>query len=58
MYPIRKNVDRESLALSSSSEFMEIINAARKDFASGIPVSLEEMKREFLTEKKKTEKKK
>lgn len=48
-----KNVDKESLALSSSSEFMEIIDAARKEFAVGKTVSLEEMKREFLPEKKK-----
>jgi PHD/YefM family antitoxin component YafN of YafNO toxin-antitoxin module len=48
-----KNVDKESLALSSSHEFMKIIDTARKEFAAGKTVSLEEMKREFLPEKKK-----
>jgi PHD/YefM family antitoxin component YafN of YafNO toxin-antitoxin module len=43
-----KDVDRESLALSTSSEFMAIIEAARGEFRSGKKLSLEEMKREVL----------
>ena len=43
-----KNVDRESLALSTSPEFMAIIEAAREEFRSGKTLSLEEMKREVL----------
>jgi len=43
-----KNVDRESLALSTSPEFIEIIQAAREEFKSGKKLSLEEMKREML----------
>jgi PHD/YefM family antitoxin component YafN of YafNO toxin-antitoxin module len=43
-----KDVDRESLALSTSPEFMVIIEAAREEFRSGKKLSLEEMKREVL----------
>jgi PHD/YefM family antitoxin component YafN of YafNO toxin-antitoxin module len=43
-----KDVDRESLALSTSPEFMAIIEAAREEFRSGKKLSLEEMKREVL----------
>ena len=43
-----KRVDRESLALSTSPEFMEIIQAARAEFKSGKKLSLEEMKQEVL----------
>jgi len=43
-----KNVDRESLALSTSPEFIEIIQAAREEFKSGKKLSLEEMKQEVL----------
>ena len=43
-----KKVDRESLALSTSPEFMEIIQAARAEFQSGKKLSLEEMKQEVL----------
>ncbi len=43
-----KNVDRESLALSTDPEFLKIIKAAREEFKSGKKLSLEEMKRETL----------
>ncbi|MBI1925696.1 hypothetical protein HYR99_15760 [Candidatus Poribacteria bacterium] len=43
-----KNMDRESLVLSTSPEFIEIIQAAREEFKSGKKLSLEEMKREVL----------
>jgi len=42
-----KNVDPESLALSTSPEFLEVMKAAREEIASGQFLSLEEMKREF-----------
>ena len=43
-----KNVDRESLALSTSPDFIAIIQAAREEFRSGQKLSLEEMKQEVL----------
>jgi PHD/YefM family antitoxin component YafN of YafNO toxin-antitoxin module len=43
-----ENVDKESLALSTNPEFMEIIEAAREEFRSGKKLSIEEMKREVL----------
>ena len=43
-----KNVDRESLALSSHLEFLEIIEKSRRQFAAGDTLSLEEMKRAVL----------
>jgi antitoxin (DNA-binding transcriptional repressor) of toxin-antitoxin stability system len=43
-----KNVDRESLALSSHPEFMEIITKSRRQFAAGKTLSLEEMKKAVL----------
>ncbi len=39
-----KNVDRESLALSSSPEFLEIIRRSRAEIASGKALSLAEVK--------------
>jgi len=42
-----KNVDRESLALSTSPEFLRLMQAARKEVEKGDVVSLEEMKREL-----------
>ena len=36
-----KNVDRESLALSTSPDFIAIIQAAREEFRSGQKLSLE-----------------
>ena len=43
-----KNVDRESLALSSHPEFLEIIAKSRRQFAAGKTLSLEEMRRAVL----------
>ncbi|MGH8615892.1 MAG: hypothetical protein ACREYF_28740 [Gammaproteobacteria bacterium] len=43
-----KNVDRESLALSTDPEFMATIEAAREEFRSGRRLSLEEMKQRVL----------
>ena len=45
--PLR-NVDRESLALSSHPEFLEIIAKSRRQFATGKTLSLEEMRRAVL----------
>jgi hypothetical protein len=42
-----KNVDPESLALSTSPEFLRLIQAAREEIADGDFISLEEMKREL-----------
>jgi antitoxin (DNA-binding transcriptional repressor) of toxin-antitoxin stability system len=38
-----KNVDRESLALSTHPEFMKLVKRARAEFGAGKTVSLEEM---------------
>jgi antitoxin (DNA-binding transcriptional repressor) of toxin-antitoxin stability system len=43
-----KHVDRESLALSSHPEFLDIIAQARREFAAGKTLSLEEMKKAVL----------
>ena len=43
-----KNVDRESLSLSSRPEFLKIIAKARGEFAAGRKLSLAEMKRATL----------
>jgi antitoxin (DNA-binding transcriptional repressor) of toxin-antitoxin stability system len=43
-----KNVDRESLALSSHPEFLKIITKSRRQFAAGKTLSLEEMKKAVL----------
>jgi antitoxin (DNA-binding transcriptional repressor) of toxin-antitoxin stability system len=40
-----KKVDRESLALSTHSGFMRIIEGARKELRAGRTVSLEELER-------------
>ena len=45
--PLR-NVDRESLALSSHPEFLEIIAKSRRQFTAGKTLSLEEMRRAVL----------
>lgn len=47
-----KNVDRldlELLSLSTNSEFMKIIEKARKELRNGKKLSLEEMEQEFQT---------
>jgi PHD/YefM family antitoxin component YafN of YafNO toxin-antitoxin module len=43
-----KNVDRESLALSTNPEFLAIIERARAEMASGRKLSHDEMKRAVL----------
>jgi PHD/YefM family antitoxin component YafN of YafNO toxin-antitoxin module len=47
--PLRhmENVDAESLALSSSRAFMEIIEDARGEFKAGKTLTLDEMKQAF-----------
>jgi PHD/YefM family antitoxin component YafN of YafNO toxin-antitoxin module len=42
-----KNVDIESLSLSTNPDFMEIIEKSRKDFKFGKRLSLDEMKEEI-----------
>jgi antitoxin (DNA-binding transcriptional repressor) of toxin-antitoxin stability system len=42
-----KNVDRESLVLSTSPAFLRLMQAAREELASGDSGSLEEIKREL-----------
>ncbi len=42
-----KNVDPESLATSTSPEFLRLMQAAREEIESGDFVSLDEMKREL-----------
>ena len=39
-----RNVDKESLLVSSNPEFIEIINKARQDFEAGRRLSFDEMK--------------
>ena len=41
-----KNVDRESLVLSTSPAFLRLMQAASEELARGDSVSLEEIKRE------------
>lgn len=43
-----KDVDMESLSLSTNPEFMEIIEKSRKDFKLGKKLSLNEMKEEIM----------
>jgi len=45
-----KNVDRESLELSTNPEFLAIIERARAEIAAGRTLSLDEMKRAVLPE--------
>ena len=44
-----RNLDRESLALSTNPEFMELIESARQEFNSGRKLSLDEMKVEIAS---------
>ena len=44
-----KNVDKESLSLSTNSEFMKIIEKSRREFELGRKLSLAEMKKEVST---------
>ena len=43
-----KNVDRESWALSTNDDFLEIIEQARTELSEGKTISFEEMKRAVL----------
>ena len=43
-----KHVDQESLALSLHPEFLDLIAQARREFAAGKTLSLEEMKKAVL----------
>ncbi len=43
-----KDTDMDSLALSTDPEFRQIIEQARKDFAAGRKLSLDDMRREVL----------
>ncbi len=42
-----KNVDMESISLSTNPGFLEIIGKSRKDFKAGNKLSLDEMKNEI-----------
>lgn len=46
------NVDRDSLALSTSPDFLRLMARARAEIASGKSVSLEEMRARVLPTKK------
>lgn len=41
------HIDPDSLALSTSREFLEIIEQARREVAAGETISLEDVKREI-----------
>lgn len=43
-----KDIDPESLSLSTNPEFLAIIEKARDEFKAGKTISLSEMKRELL----------
>ena len=47
-----KGVDRESLALSAHPGFLNLIARSRAEFAAGQTLSLDEMKRAVLTQRK------
>ena len=42
-----KDVDKESLSLSTNPEFMKLIEMSRKDFKQGKKLSLNDMKEEI-----------
>jgi hypothetical protein len=44
-----KDIDPESLSLSTNPEFLAIIQNSRQEFKTGKKLSLEEMKREALS---------
>ena len=48
-----KNVDRESLVLSTNAEFLAIIERARAECAAGRTLSLEAMKQAVMPKRKK-----
>ena len=43
-----EHLDREALALSTSSEFMAVIEEARREIANGQTMTFDEMKRAVL----------
>ena len=43
-----KNIDEESLALSTDQKFLDIIERSRAEIRAGKTISLEEMKRSIL----------
>lgn len=45
-----KDIDEESLALSTNQTFLDIIERSRKEIRAGQTISLEEVKRSFLEE--------
>jgi len=47
-----KAVDRESLALSAHPEFLDLIARSRAQFAAGQTLTLDEMKRAVLPQRK------
>lgn len=47
-----KGVDRESVVLSAHPEFLKLIARARREFATGKTLSLDEMKRAVLAQRK------
>ena len=47
-----KNVDRESLALSTHPEFLALVKKARAEIGAGRSVSLDEMRARVLPRKK------
>jgi len=47
-----KNVDRESLALSTHPEFLALVKKARAEIAAGRTLSLEEMRARVLPRRK------
>lgn len=47
-----KGVDQEALALSAHPEFLDLIASSRAEFAAGQTLSLDEMKRAVLTQRK------
>jgi hypothetical protein len=42
-----RNVDKESLALSTNPQFLRIIESARKEVRAGKTISLEALEKEF-----------
>jgi len=42
-----RNVDRESLALSTNPQFLSIVEAARKDVRAGKTISLEALEKKY-----------
>ena len=47
-----KNIDRESLALSTHPEFLALVKKARAEIAAGRSLSLDEMRARVLPRKK------